>query len=421
MTTIINPQEREDIEKLINDFLSGKLDKVCITGPPGSGKTTYIRQFLDFETKFCNKNVAPLGEYKPTPCTPSICNRTCYPFIVTPTNMAKSLYCTATTLHERLLELKQCSMFINDIGMPRFSMTPLQHECPNKHNPTTPCSCDLNKGLTNYTPLSFAGIANPLVLDEFSMVSRDLILSAKRIMIIGDLNQLEPVGGASLTHEDLEQFTVYTLKNNYRVKTPEMVEVFTQALIDPMKQLYEIPTIRLDQCYERNIPILTWRNNTAYKYQKKTFPKPYIFMGRYAHPISNVVIPNGTITTISKPRSAVTVMTSPSQAITAFLQKGGKVYKFITKDFGEIYTYDSNNLYISLKEGAISKETFREYMMSTGFEPASAFTVHKAQGQTFENIAIDRRDMEEFYHMPFYSKKHTYVALTRGRNVFCLV
>ncbi len=372
-------------------WLAGDIDKLCITGGPGTGKTTLTRSLQH------NPSVA----------------------ILAPTNLAANMYAEGTTIHKFLIKNKMCYSWTDDFGSPLYSNSPIQHiQCVcQEHEPgiCNPMTCEINvckcsrvsdgvkpfrfKGLT---PLTFEGVTKDLVLDEFSMVDKHLIKSAKRIIIVGDLNQLEPVNGTPMTTPDLlnDGWEVVELKHNYRAKNQHTRDVHTQALTDPLGALNKCATKSLQDCYNENIPILTWRNATAKNIRSTQYPRP-VMLTR-----SSELGSAGTVLTQIAPQARTI---DALGVITDEWPLEGKVgtTRFIT------------NLTALLKRKKINRGQLKSYMEnSTPMVDATSFTTHKAQGQTFDKVAVHLNDIIAYKNCPFYSPKLPYTAITRGRQVF---
>ncbi len=391
---VVNPELIAAREAMLK-WDKGEIDKLCITGGPGTGKTTLTRAYDGKE-----------GVQ-----------------ILAPTNLAAGLYQGGMTMHMYLTKKDQCFMWTDDLQRPLFSGSTITHvkcacqehavgKCDPLECKVNVCKCStcspaiLAHRFTGLKPLTLEHVEDDIVLDEFSMVDREVIKTARRIIIVGDLNQLSPINGSPMTKTDLMEggWTVVELKHNYRAQTQEVREIHALALTDPIGALNNCPTRTVKECAQEKIPILTWRNAVSNAIHDEKYPKLMMLTRRSELGVTGMIVKQ-----VEPSHRTVDDLGVITDIVPLTRGREGKI-RYIS------------NLSKLLRNEKINRGELRSYMKdSTPMIEAAAFTTHKAQGQTFDRVGVHEQDMVAFSHSPYYSAKLPYTAITRGRLVFKVI
>ncbi len=306
-----------------------------------------------------------------------------------------------------------------------------------------------------------------VIIDEFSMVTLDHLydiinkIQGSNIILMGDENQLSPIGSPSIVDELLEnrnEKIIYGRMNVCkRTKNLDLKKLFeylsnknSDSSIKKLQQIYNKSLninfiaasdiseyIRTDGSYETKILVHKndTRKNLFNTYKKSHFKKPTYMCTKniYTHDASEVIklinnLINKKKICLSKDSSNTEDFTLTDnnikelKHIEAYLKTidttaedgNENTYKLM---FYNGYEFIYGNCIISYKVLEIVKKIISFCIdRDLCYDSSNVMTIHKAQGSGYHTVIIDARHSEYEFLDPKTKKKLLYTATTRAKN-----
>lgn len=412
-----------EIAQLITNYITtGKTRFITLSGPAGTGKTTFIRQLVSNIPK----------SFIICPTNKSIANLATNEFLINITSTyAKFFKCYIDPLEDSITEMK-CN---------------LKCSCEYKYHSNT--LQDVVRCLKDSTEPIVTSSYNLLIIEEASMFTHEfysLLLKMNKIktfLFVGDSNQIPAI--TSSCKECLHcSFSIFScpipilyFKSQKRQtnQTDTQLQTFMRKISDipvlntrniksTLKSIFKV--VKLVDVIPLKAPIITYHVKTS-----------NIINKMLANDRSEIV--EGDLVSISQGStsnvpvgSVVLVKSIKTQFMSCMTLERGFEFKVYTVQYNtvdhDIHVIVNREEYIqyckefrrdkSVHELIKINKLIREHL--TSFTMAYAITAHKAQGQTYHTSLIDIEDI-----VKCSDKKLTvmlfYTAITRSRGEVLMV
>ena len=237
-----------------------------------------------------------------------------------------------------------------------------------------------------------------VIIDELGMLDMmtfaSLLTALKddvKIIMLGDINQLNPIQSnniISLMKNIIDKnisksIKITELKNNYR--SEDVINKLAMKVLDKKSNelIYENFEIKNMVNFSNDgYQVITNTNDMAHKINMmKSESKSDVSIGQYVFDVNDKVM-------IVKNDKRKEVYNGDILTLNSFDDE----YIFLSKDNGDIISFDYADAYSSIK-------------------PAWAITIHKSQGSEYDKVAIGLDDKK-----PLLNINLLYTALTRAKN-----